>query len=58
MVATRETGLPRLLNFTVVVVAIGCDVYSLFLVFETLSFVVPYNIWHIFLMCVLYFVGM
>ena len=47
MIATRETGLSRLLSFTVVVIANGYDVYSLFLVDELMSFVVPCNIWHI-----------
>ena len=47
---TRETGLLRLLSFTVVVIANGYDLYSdysLFLADKILSFVVPCNLWHI-----------
>lgn len=57
MNATRENVLSRLLSFTVVVIANGHDVYSLFLAYEIFSFV-PYNICIFVLMCVMYFVGM
>ena len=44
---TRETDLSMLFSFTEVVKVNGYDVYSLFLVDEILSFVVPGNVWHI-----------